>query len=217
MIFTAESVKVADVVAGSCFLAISSHWLDLSLATPSSIVLRTMERKSNQKIGHVDRSLRSVVAPDPDRNVLRPRSISNCAATAAAITAGSLPSTPGRPIGQTRRARAFSERPAAPIWLKKRARLVADPMRPTNANRCWLSAWLTIARSSGCEWVITSTCERSRAAVSSSVGSCAWTITTLAGARPGNASRRGSIQHVMNGKGANARINARPTCPAPNR
>ena len=33
-----------------------------------------------------------------------PRAISNCAATAAAMTAGSLPSTPGTPIGQTRRA-----------------------------------------------------------------------------------------------------------------
>jgi hypothetical protein len=91
MMLTAASVKGADVVAVSCFLAVSSQWFDLSLATPNGIVLRTMERKSNQKIGHVDRSFRSVVAPDPsDRNVMRPRSISNCASTAAAITAGSL-------------------------------------------------------------------------------------------------------------------------------
>lgn len=173
-----------------------------------------MERKSNQKIGHVDRSFRSVVSSDSsDSNLVRPRSISNCAATAAAITAGSLPSAPGRPIGQTRRARAFSERPAARIWLKKRARLVADPMRPTNANRCWAER---LADDREVERMRMGHNEHLRTVLRGSQ-LLRGILCILAGARPGNASRRGSIQRVLNGKGANARINARPTYPAPNR
>ena len=53
----------------------------------------------------------------------------------AAITAGSFPSMPGIPIGQTSFERSALDSPAARIWLKKRARLVAEPMSPTKPKR----------------------------------------------------------------------------------
>jgi len=59
------------------------------------------------------------------------RAISKCAATAAAITGGSLPAIPGAPIGQTSLATRASANPAVRSWLTKRARLVAEPITPT--------------------------------------------------------------------------------------
>ena len=61
----------------------------------------------------------------------RSDAIRSCAAVEAAMTAGSLPSTPGTPIGQTRVASIESERPASRIWRRNRARLVCEPMTPT--------------------------------------------------------------------------------------
>ena len=59
------------------------------------------------------------------------RHCKSCAATAAAITAGSLPPMPGTPMGHVRRARALSASPASRIRLTKRTFLMADPIRPT--------------------------------------------------------------------------------------
>jgi ABC-type sugar transport system ATPase subunit len=54
-----------------------------------------------------------------------------CAATASAITAGALPSTPGSPIGQVSRACAASPRPSWRSRDRNRARFDAEPIRPT--------------------------------------------------------------------------------------
>ena len=51
------------------------------------------------------------------------------------MTAGSLPSMPATPIGQTSLASIVSVRPASRIWRRKRARLVAEPIRPTKPKR----------------------------------------------------------------------------------
>ena len=59
-------------------------------------------------------------------------SISSCASVAIAITSGSLPSMPGRPIGQVRRA---ASTPSAASRERKRARLVCEPISPTKRAR----------------------------------------------------------------------------------
>ena len=55
-------------------------------------------------------------------------SISSWASVAIAITSGSLPATPGIPIGQVRRAWSM---PSLSSRDRKRARLVREPIRPT--------------------------------------------------------------------------------------
>src|SRR6185295_673549 len=59
-------------------------------------------------------------------------SMSSCASVAIAITSGSRPSIPGRPIGQVSRA---ASTPSAASRLRKRARLVFEPIRPTKRAR----------------------------------------------------------------------------------
>jgi hypothetical protein len=58
------------------------------------------------------------------------RRVRTWAATAAAITAGSLPGIPGRPMGQVRRATAAGLHPRSSSCRVKRARLAREPMRP---------------------------------------------------------------------------------------
>ena len=55
-------------------------------------------------------------------------SMSSCASVAIAITSGSLPVMPGRPIGQVRRA---ASTPSVASRDRKRARLVCEPISPT--------------------------------------------------------------------------------------
>src|SRR5687768_522338 len=55
-------------------------------------------------------------------------SMSSCASNAMAITAGSRPSMPARPIGQVRRE---ASTPSAASRERKRARLVLEPISPT--------------------------------------------------------------------------------------
>ena len=54
--------------------------------------------------------------------------MSSCASVAIAITSGSRPLMPGRPIGQVRRA---ASTPSAARRERKRARLVLEPISPT--------------------------------------------------------------------------------------
>jgi hypothetical protein len=63
-------------------------------------------------------------------NPVQPSDCNNCAATATAITSGSLPVMPGTPIGQVMRASSSAVKPrASSRWLKV-AHLVLLPMRP---------------------------------------------------------------------------------------
>ena len=61
-----------------------------------------------------------------------PLNCSSCASTAIAITSGSLPATPGTPIGAVRRSSAASPIPSAFSREVKRAILVSEPISPTN-------------------------------------------------------------------------------------
>src|SRR5688572_13030109 len=59
-------------------------------------------------------------------------SMSSCASVAIAITSGSRPLMPGRPIGQVSRA---ASTPSAARRERKRARLVLEPISPTKRAR----------------------------------------------------------------------------------
>ena len=70
---------------------------------------------------------------------------------------------------------------------------------------------LTMARSSGCECVITTTSAPASAASISPAGSALRVGVALPGTKRGKASGRESIQRTRNGRGASASASARPT------
>ncbi len=114
----------------------------------------------------------------------------------------------------TASARASFSIPASRNRFSKRARLVAEPIRPAQAKSC-ASTVCAIDKSRAWENVMIRCKASGGAAAAMAAGSVEIAGEAFGGRLAGNRSTATSTQVMAKGKSANARTTARPTWPAP--